>query len=189
MSICQSYRLLSKDEFQKFLANPDWAEKFLYGNFFNEDFEESEEYDDSCFPEEELAKQGKYVDIQKEWQALHFLLTGKIEFHQTAKILPLLDSVIMGGHDTPYEATYGYYRYFTSEETQQIADMLANIEAIALKELHKDKFSQATNLYANQSPDKWNEEYWGYILDYFDDVKELFIKAARENYIVLVSSD
>ncbi len=171
MGIEQAYRRVTPEEFDYYLSHPETHMAFWFGG------------------ERELAQdQQRLLDIGKEWQALHLLLTGEITFQKEGKALSPLCDVIMGGTDTPYEATYDYVRYFKSDEVKAIAAALGEIPVQSLRTRHADKFHEAEGLYANDSPDNWDEEYWEYMLDIYRYLVEFFDAAAVSGEYVLIAS-
>lgn len=51
-----------------------------------------------------------YLNIGKDWQAIHFLLTGEVAMDKTNILSPLY-YIILGGTETEYEADFGKVRY------------------------------------------------------------------------------
>ena len=84
MGITVSYQRISASKFTEIQNNPESAEEF--------------------FDSIHAAK--TRLSIQKEWQAIHYLLTGEIAFDESQAEPPLCN-VVMGGKSTKIEATYG----------------------------------------------------------------------------------
>lgn len=171
MGIEQAYRRVTPEEFDFYLSHPDAEMDFWFG--------------------EEVGvalHQQRILEIGKEWQALHFLLTGEIVFQKESKSPSPLCDVIMGGTDTPYEATYDYVRYFKPDEVKAIAAALGEISPQSLRTRHADKFEEAEDLYANDRPDRWDDEYWDYMLDIYKQMGDFFNAAVASGEYVLVAS-
>lgn len=183
MGIYQSYRRISADDLQRLLSDREFAEHFLYGG---DPLDDPDAYYDFI---RNLEEKGRYLSIEKEWQALHFLITGEYTFAGNSRIEPPLCNVIMGGTNTPYESTYDYYRYLTPEEVKAVAVALDDIRPDDLRVRFRDRFAKTDDLYANEPPAQWDDEYWEYMLGVYEQLKNFFSGAAQQNEAMLISSD
>src|ERR1700759_548642 len=109
---------------------------------------------------ERLEGIGEYLEIYNEWQSIHYLLTGKVEWDNTM-VPPPLGNVVMGGTNTPYEATYNYVRYLTPQEVSDVAKALSDISP---EELRRRNANATEETYKNAPPIEWDNEYWEFIL-------------------------
>lgn len=90
-----------------------------------------------------IIEEGKaeYLDIDKTWYWIHFLLTGYDYSVRPSFIigeneednLPSINAVL-GGKEIDYAQTYGLVRYFTAEEVKQIAEALTHFSCEMVKE-------------------------------------------------------
>src|SRR4051812_15963954 len=70
---------------------------------------------------EELTSSDRYLSIEKEWHALHALLTGDLSDPSENKPFPPpLGNVVMGGTEAPIDATYGKVRFLTTSEVREV---------------------------------------------------------------------
>jgi hypothetical protein len=174
MGIEQSYRRITANELDRLLIDASWGEKFLWDGHF--DYVQRDA--------RELAN--RYLDIQKEWQELHFLLTGEVTFQGQSQVPLPLRNAIMGGHDTQYEATYDYHRYLTPEEVKEVAGVLNQILPEDLRTRYK-QYSYEPHAYARPiSPEEWGEGDWKSILELYSQLTKFFDEAAKENDVVIV---
>jgi hypothetical protein len=123
-------------------------------------------------------------DLDKAWHGIHFLLTG-----QTWDGEPPLNFIVAGGKEIgKVEVGYGPARCFTSREAAAICDALEPITAESLRErCDRDAFMKH-DIY----PNIWDEpadECFGYVLTYFEEMKEFMrrTKASRKGLIVSFS--
>ncbi|MEH2106472.1 YfbM family protein [Nostoc sp.] len=125
----------------------------------------------------------------EDWHALHFLLTGESSLESDTQALPPLCNVVMGGTQTQFEATYGFVRYLTLQEVQDVADALSQISVEELKRQFNSTVFNAAEIYPNPSPGGWDEEEIEPLFELYPQLVEFFQNAAKEGDIVLLSSD
>lgn len=58
------------------------------------------------------------LSLEKEWQAIHYLLTGDVLDEGDTAAPTLWHKVIDGGAPTPLESGYGHMTYLTPDEVQ-----------------------------------------------------------------------
>jgi hypothetical protein len=113
-------------------------------------------------------------DVDKAWHGIHFLLAG-----EAGEGPPPLNFIISGGREIgKIDVGYGPARAFTSNETSSISAALAPVTTDTLK-LKCDRAAFREN---DIYPDIWeepDEECFGYVLTYFEALKE-FIKRTAE---------
>jgi hypothetical protein len=172
-----TYRRITPGEFEKVRQDP--------GQFdpFGEDYPRS--------PEDLEAERatGKVFRLDKEWQALHFLLTGDASLDPARPPVPPLGNVVRGGSPTPMEATFGPVRYLTPDEVREVAEALRSITA---EELHRRFDSEEFNrreIYPNPRPGGWDEWQLEPLLEMYPEFVEFFRRAAEAGDVVLLSLD
>ncbi|GAB4207232.1 MAG: hypothetical protein Fur006_64980 [Coleofasciculaceae cyanobacterium] len=126
MGIEASYRRITPEEFERLHSDADYA-----NIYFGYDLETDEEIY-AYF--EALEASDRYLDLDKHWRALHFLLTGAFPYESHSTDESLFHKVFWGGATTQWEATYGMVRYLTVSEVKEIAEalrliLMANLEA------------------------------------------------------------
>jgi Domain of unknown function (DUF1877) len=162
MGIIVSYQRISASKFTEIQNNPESAEEF--------------------FDSIHAAK--TRLSIQKEWQAIHYLLTGEIAFDES-QAEPPLRNVIMGGNPTNLEAAYGYVRYFSPGEVNELTQALLGVTREDLRnrfDLRGDR-----EIYAQE--DEWDEDEWEFLMDILESMICFFQEAATNSEVILISSD
>jgi Domain of unknown function (DUF1877) len=129
----------------------------------------------------------RVLDIDKDWQAIHFLLTGEFCFSGESKTPPPMGNVIMGGVETMWESTYGKIRLLSQRETKDVAEALKKISRKDLKPRRDPKAFNKHKVYP--AHDRWNADDLKPLLDIFDQLKAFFLKAAELGELVLISFD
>lgn len=140
---CHFYRL-PPEHLQEMLDDSDVADAF-FGYDIDEDDNAAWATHDAFVSQ--LRKSGRYLDIQRAWHCLHFLLTGK-EDYDAAEDEPPPYNMIMGGTETDWEAYVGFYRYFLPEEVKEISKALKSLSCEALRRYSAPEAFNSVKLYA-----------------------------------------
>lgn len=178
MGIEASYRRLSPAEFQQLRDDPAQADIY-----FGLDEEDDEKI---CAYFDRLRASNRYLDIDKSWHALHFLLTGEAVMDKT-QVAPPLGNVVLGGTPTEWEATYGVVRYLTPQEVKEVAEALEKISEAELRHRYDPKAFLVADIYP--AGEAWDGTGIEELVDVFGQVRDFFLEAAREGNVVLLSSD
>jgi len=197
MGIEVVYRRLPKKEFEHLLNNPEEAEAFLCASLpgFDTDtlmaLTQTPDALRAKGPEilaafERQNEDPTRVDLQKDWQALHFLLTGDGSMETEHRPDQPLHNVVMGGHETPLETGYGSVRMFKGEEVQAMATELAKISVDELRSrFSADAFNEA-KIYPRPRPGGWDEDEIEGVFHVFPKLVRFFQDAAASGEIVVV---
>lgn len=181
MSVEQSYRRITQAELSKLLADEQWALSFLGLDL--QDVDAMVNYQMS------LQSSENYLSIGKDWHIIHFLLTGEHELSESYQAQTALQKAVMGGTETPYEATYGYVRYLSPDEVREIAAALAQISEDDLRAGVDFQKLNALDIYPNPRPGGWNEEEMQSVFFSYAEMAGFFQEAAQAGDAMLVSSD
>ena len=162
MGMCAVYQEVKEEDLKKLLESDD----------FFEDIEELEEKDgtDLC-------------DIDKMWNALHFLLTGELYSSKDN----LLDELIFGSENINEESEE-VARYIPKEKVIEISKKINEINfQDCLKNLDMNIFKE-NNIY----PDIWDyidekEEIMKELSEHFENLKNFYNKVAKNKNIVVVT--
>ncbi|HLO50701.1 MAG TPA: DUF1877 family protein [Kamptonema sp.] len=208
MGITVSYRRISPEKFVELQGNPKLAEEFFYSedssstDLFERliqaqaqnDRELMQEIstqarealyrDKASVYEENLDTTKTQLSIEKDWQAIHYLLTGEIAFDET-QAEPPLSNVVLGGTPTEFEATYGYVRYLRPDEVNEVAQAL---NQVSIEDL-RTRFDSRGNTEIYFQGEEWDEESWMRLMRVHDYLVRFFNEAAANNEVILISSD
>jgi hypothetical protein len=139
---------------------------------------------------DELRASERYLGIDKHWHALHCLLTGQITSpSETSQAPPPLGNVVLGGTETPFDATYGKVRYLTPVEVREVADALAKISVEDLRERFDPVAFTEAEVYPSPRPGGWGTSQLQPLLWVYPQLVGFFRDAAREGNVVLLSLD
>ena len=165
MGMYAMYQEVKKEDFKKLLESDD----------FFETIENLEEKDGT-----------ELCDIDKMWDALHFLLNGLSAIHGTPEDNILSEFII--GSESFDEESEDFIRYIPTERVIEIAKKLNEINfEDYLKDFDMNKFAE-NGIY----PDIWisdeeREEIMEELADDFETLKEFYNKVAKNKNIVVVT--
>jgi len=123
------------------------------------------------------------IDIDKSWDGIHFLLTGKT-LDEINSADPLLSSIVFGDQplDENQDMGYGPARYNTKEQVRQITKVFEELPITKLKEQYDAKKMSELEIY----PTIWDEpEAFDYIVEYYEKLKQFYQTAAASNQEVV----
>lgn len=165
MGMCSIYQEVKEEDFKKLLESDD----------FFETIEELEEKDGT-----------ELCDIDKMWDALHFLLNGLSALYGDPQDNILSEFII--GSKCFDDDSEEFKRYIPTERVAEIADKLNEIDfQDYLKDFDMNKFAE-NGIY----PDIWDyteekEEIMEELSEHFDNLKEFYNEVAKNKNIVVVT--
>ena len=162
MSMIGNFRRCEDSQIEELLKNPDTVTAVIY-------------------PEEEELAEDLELDVDKAWQGIHFLLCDSPWEGEGP-----LSFILNGGKEIgTVDVGYGPARSFNSLEVKEISQLLEGISVDDLaKKCNHDLFEE-NGIY----PSIWHEEFddcFGYLLSYYEDLKEFLLKTAENNSGILV---
>lgn len=126
-----------------------------------------------------------FLDLDKAWEGIFFLITGQSLAEAVGEEAPLLGILIGPTEiDPDQDMGYGPATYITAEQTKEIYS--------AIKDLTKDElsanFDPSRMAEEGIYPDIWedDENALEYLLDYFDDLKNFYKKAVENGEAVVM---
>ena len=165
MGMYAMYQEVKKEDFKKLLESDD----------FFETIEELEEKDGT-----------ELCDIDKMWDALHFLLNGLSALYGDPQDNILSEFII--GSKCFDDDSEEFARYIPTERVAEIANKLNEIDfQDYLKDFDMNKFAE-NGIY----PDIWSydeerEEIMEELSEHFETLKEFYNKVAKNKNIVVVT--
>jgi hypothetical protein len=132
-----------------------------------------------------LAANGRYLDIQKAWHSLHFLLTGDASY-EIAEDTPPPGNVILGGASTTWEAYLDYYRYFLPHEVKEASKALAQLSREELRQRYNPEAFEVAELYP-KADIPWSANDIDPLLDILDQVIAFYHNAAEAGDAIILA--
>ncbi len=120
-------------------------------------------------------------DLDKNWQELHFLLTGQIAYPDIRGNATPLNNAILGGHWTTIDAGYDKVRYLLPEEVQAVVSVFDQFTPDWLRTRYKNQFKLAVHAPRFQN---WSDDTLAFYLDLFSELKLFFERASQAGNIV-----
>lgn len=131
-----------------------------------------------------LKTSGRFLDIERAWHSLNFLLTGDASLGETS-VPPPLGNVFMGGTSTNWETAYDYYRYLLPHEVKRVSEALGQLSREELRQRYDPDVFDAAKLYPSYA--KWNADDIEPLLDILDQVIAFYRVAAESGDTVLMA--
>lgn len=157
MSMIGNYRKITTEELSDLINNPDKLSEFLYSE---------ENY-------------SKNFNIDKAWQAIHFLLNN-----DAWKGTPPLSNAVLGGQIISDEDIgYGPARYLNVDEVEKVSFALNKISAEDLLERFDANALRINDIYPNI---EWDETDQEYICQNYTELQKYFRSAANEKLAMIL---
>ncbi len=141
--------------------------KLLLGDLL---YNEECEVDDDCF-----------IDIDKSWHAIHFILSGEV---WEASEDPLSKVILNGNELNDEDMGYGPAMLVGHDDIHNINNALKSVS----EEWFRKRFSISNMLKNEIYPvvdDEDEDDFFQYVYEYFKLVKEFYEEAEKENQCVL----
>lgn len=122
----------------------------------------------------------KLVDIDKSWDGIHYLLTGRSVGDNTHP----LTKVFFSGQlvDTDQDLGNGPAHFVTPEQVKEINAQISKLTRDELAIRYDPKKMSSLHIY----PNIWEmDEVLDYLLEYFESVQELYALAAQNDEAVV----
>ncbi|EPX59781.1 hypothetical protein D187_002525 [Cystobacter fuscus DSM 2262] len=167
MSINGNFRRVSADQLRALLASPEQLNDLL---------------DDSEVLDDDASSNAEYLPMEKNWQALHFLLTG------TAwEGSPPLNFIGAGGQPVGDESFgYGPARAFTPEQVKEISRALGSVDGEALRRRFNARKMDELEIYPQGWSDHADEESLESLFEDFDALQRFLREGAEQGQALLV---
>ncbi|MFY0583079.1 YfbM family protein [Cystobacter fuscus] len=167
MSINGNFRRVSADQLSAVLASPEQINDLL---------------DDSEVLDDDTSSTAEYLPMEKNWQALHFLLTG------TAwEGSPPLNFIAAGGQPVGEESFgYGPARAFTPEQVKELSRALGGVDREALRRRFNARKMDELEIYPQGWSDHADEESLESLFEDFDALQRFLREGAEQGQALLV---
>lgn len=126
------------------------------------------------------------VDLEKDWHALHFLLTGDASLDPENYPNDPPHNLVMGGTPTSIAASYGPVRKFDLADIRQIVEALENISVDELRKRFSAEAFNAAEIYPGPRPGGWDLDEIEGVFEIFPKLRQLFIDALKAGEVVIV---
>ncbi len=159
MGMVGCFRALSKTEIQRVQLDPDAVMELL---------------------DSEGGEETYTVDVDKAWQAIHYMLTGTAEAGEAPASL-----AVLGGTEIGEDIGYGPPRILLPAEVKQVADFLEALPPEAFAQRYAPKAMDAAGVY----PEIWvrdGADGLAYILEWYQVLRAFYLDARlRQDGVLL----
>lgn len=164
MGMIGNYLRVSKVELAEYLENSTKLEDRVYSDTNHNDI--------------------KLIDVDKSWEGLFFLFTGKSLATSSQATAPLSWTLMAPQEiDNEQDMGYGPATYTTSEQTKEISVALNNLTLEELKARYNGQLMNDLGIY----PEGWdNVESLDYLIENFISLKDFYHKASTEDEAVII---
>lgn len=142
--------------------------------------EETELIQEYLCPEDEDSEPPNYIDLDKAWHGVHYLLTGLTQGGPEPYSL-----AVFGGKEFGPEVGYGPARFLTAEQVARVAQALSKLPAQALAERFNPPDMQAKGIYPDVIWVRDKEESLDYALEGYERLQVFYRDAASRGEAVI----
>jgi len=153
---------INSDDWDRLTNNPKEIEAFLYPEMA--DYESIGE---------------KYIDIDKAWNVIHFILTGSADEGNEPN-----RNVILGGEELGEDVGYGPARFVGKDKVKQINELLSTLTDDIIEAKFDINLFREIKIYPNFWDDPSDDDV-EYFKGYFNDLKDFYTFAADNNLHVI----
>jgi hypothetical protein len=165
MGMIGNYLRVSQYELEEYLSDSSKLEKKIYENNIGND--------------------ANHIDIEKSWNGIFFLLTGK-SLSNIDEALPPLRWTLDAPQqiDPVQDLGYGPAYYSTITQTKEVSEALNEISTETLKSKFDGKLMSAANIY----PQIWDEgdAALEYLMEHFHNLRIFYNEAVANMQAVII---
>jgi hypothetical protein len=138
------------------------------------------EIDEFLYPDDGDSEPPNYIDLDKAWHGLHYLLTGEPEGGPEP-----LSLAIFGGVEFGPEVGYGPARFLTADKVACVAGALSKVTIEELSSKFNPKDMEAKQIYPEVIWVRDGSEALDYVLESFPQLQIFFRDAASRGEAVI----
>ena len=161
MGMVACFTALSAEALRELQDDPDRIEEYLY-------------------PDDGESEPPNYIDLDKAWHGIHYLLTGRSEGGDPPHSL-----AVFGGEEFGPEVDYGPARFLTAEQVRNVAEALSELSPAALARRFDPKDMEAKQIYPDVIWVRDGKEALDYALDNYQQLKLFYRDAAARGDAVI----
>lgn len=161
MGMVACFTSLTPEALQELQDEPDLIDEFLN-------------------PDDGDSEPPNYIDLDKAWHGIHYLLTGQAEGGPEPHSL-----AVFGGEEFGPEVGYGPARFLTAEQVSKVADALSQISPEALAERFNPKDMEAKEIYPDVIWVRDGQEALDYALEGYQQLQVFYRDAASRGEAVI----
>lgn len=161
MGMVACFTSLSPDALRGLQDDPSQIEEYLY-------------------PDDGESEPANYIDLDKAWHGIHYLLTGQANGGPEPQSL-----AVFGGEEFGPEIGYGPARFLTAEQVRGVAEVLAELSPEILTQRFNPKDMESKQIYPEVIWVRDGEEALDYVLDSYQQLQVFYRDAASRGEAVI----
>ncbi len=161
MGMVACFTSLPTEVLQELQDNPGRIEEFLY-------------------PDDGDSEPPNYIDLDKAWHGIHYLLTGESDGGKQPESL-----AIFGGKEFGPEVGYGPARFLTSDQVRSVASALAGITPEDLAQRFNPKDMEAKEIYPEIIWVRDGKDALDYAIENYEQLQTFYKDAADRGDAVI----
>jgi hypothetical protein len=161
MGMVACFTSLSEEALAGLRSDEDAIEEFLY-------------------PDDGESEPEHYIDLDKAWHGIHYLLTGEAE----GGVLPL-SLTVFGGAEFGPEVGYGPARFLTAAQAAQVAHALDTISVDSLRARFDPKDMEKKQIYPDVIWIRDDADALDYLLENYQQLIIFYREAASRGEAVI----
>lgn len=132
-------------------------------------------------PESGASYETNNLYLDKSWDGIHFLLTGKKDLQRDQKNII---SYALGGEKTIDDSDFPIITYLTADKVVSVAELLNKIPIKEFLARYNGKSMKENDIYPRL---EWSKDDADYLIIYFEQLKKFYQDAAKEKKAILIS--
>ena len=161
MGMVACFTSLPSGALQDLKEHPDRIEEYLY-------------------PDDGESEPPNYIDLDKAWHGIHYLLTGVADGGAQPQSL-----AVFGGEEFGPEVGYGPARFLTPEQVRNVAESLARQSREELAQRFDPKDMEAKQVYPAVIWVRDRQDALNYALDNYEQLQAFYRDAAARGDAVI----
>jgi hypothetical protein len=179
MGIQAAYRRVAPSDFERMIQDHAFADEFFGANIGEKDIEAREEF------RKRLAESGAFFDVGKDWDAIHFLVTGVTASQDANQVDLPFCNLILGGNPTWWEANFGVVRYLMPDEVKELSEAVDKVPAAEIESrLNVRSFCDAGLYPLNKN---WSRHAIDLVPPVLEALKNFLRETAKRGDVLLLS--
>lgn len=135
--------------------------------------ENPEEIEDYLYPDDGESEPPNYVDVDKAWHGIHYLLTGVPDGGQGTLAL-----AVLGGSEVGGDVGYGPARFLSPAQVKEVAAALEALAESDVRSRFRPKEMEAADIYPEVIWVRDGEEALDYVIENFRTLVDFYKQAA-----------
>ena len=142
--------------------------------------DDPDQIDEYLNPDDGDSEPPNYIDLDKAWHGIHYLLTGEAEGGPEPAAL-----AVFGGEEFGPEVGYGPARFLTASQVRSVAELLATLSPDVLAQRFNAKDMESKDIYPDVIWVRDGKEALDYALENYQQLQVFYRDAAARGEAVI----